>query len=102
MGEGNAEAARRTAKLALGIAVSVMTCCALLLALFNRVIPHAFTDDAQVIAIAATLLPVAATFQIFDGTQTVCIGILRGLGRTRAPAAIHFIGYYVLGLPAAY
>lgn len=102
VGEGNAEAARRTAKLALGLAISVMTCCALLLAGFSHVLPRAFTDDAQVIAIAATLLPVAATFQIFDGMQTVCIGILRGLGRTRAPAAIHFIGYYVLGLPLAY
>jgi MATE family multidrug resistance protein len=102
VGQGDHDAARRTAKLALWLVVSVMACCAVLLASLNRLLPLAFTTDTDVIALAATLLPVAAAFQIFDGTQAVCIGILRGLGRTRIPAVSHFFGYYVLGLPVGY
>ncbi|HEX2677870.1 MAG TPA: MATE family efflux transporter, partial [Polyangiales bacterium] len=102
IGEGNPEAARRTARLALAMTGGVMSCCALSIAASHRVLPAAFSEDPGVIAVAAGLLPIAAMFQIFDGTQVVCGGILRGMGRTRAPAVGHFVGYYVLGLPVGY
>jgi multidrug resistance protein, MATE family len=102
VGEGAHDAARRTAKLALTAIISIMAVVALLMVGTSGLLPRAYTDDAQVIALAAALLPVAAAFQIFDGTQVVSIGILRGLGRTRIPALSHFIGYYVLGLPVGY
>jgi MATE family multidrug resistance protein len=56
----------------------------------------------QVIAICAFLLPIAAAFQIFDGTQVVGCGILRGMGRTRAPALATLVGYYAIALPFAW
>jgi MATE family multidrug resistance protein len=59
-----------------------------------------FTPDQSAIAMAATLLPIAAAFQIADGTQVVGAGILRGTADTRFPAIIAFTGYWVLGLPA--
>ena len=40
-----------------------------------------------------------ALFQIFDGTQAVGCGILRGIADTRAAAIINFIGYWILALP---
>jgi len=54
-----------------------------------------------VIALAATLLPIAGTFQIFDGVQVVSIGILRGLGDTRAPFVIAVLGFWLLGFPVS-
>ena len=50
---------------------------------------------------AASLIPLAGTFQIFDGTQTVAIGALRGLGDTRVPVLVNLAGYYLVGLPIA-
>jgi multidrug resistance protein, MATE family len=44
----------------------------------------------EVMAIATTLLRVAAVFQLMDGTQVVAAGALRGLKDTRAPMAIGF------------
>jgi MATE family multidrug resistance protein len=52
------------------------------------------------LAIALTLLPIAALFQVFDGTQAVAMGALRGLKDTRIPMGICFIGYWVIGLSA--
>jgi MATE family multidrug resistance protein len=40
-------------------------------------------------------------FQVFDGTQVVSIGILRGTGDTRTPLIVNVIGYWVIALPLA-
>ena len=48
---------------------------------------------------AALLLPLAAMFQVFDGTQIVCSGVLRGSGDTRTPMIVYVLGYWVFGLP---
>jgi multidrug resistance protein, MATE family len=50
------------------------------------------------LAVALTLLPIAALFQVFDGTQAVALGALRGLKDTRVPMVICFIGYWAIGL----
>ena len=38
-------------------------------------------------------------FQVFDGTQVVGCGVLRGMGRTRPAAWFNLLGYWVIGLP---
>ena len=62
----------------------------------------AYTADAEVVALAITVLPIAASFQVFDGTQAVAGGVLRGVGDIRVPALVNAVGYYLIGLPLAY
>jgi MATE family multidrug resistance protein len=69
---------------------------------FRWQLPALFGADAQVTAAAAQVLPIAAAFQMLDGTQVVASGVLRGLGRTRPAAVMNFVGYYVLALPLAW
>jgi MATE family multidrug resistance protein len=57
------------------------------------------SGDPYVIAIAATLIPVAGVFQVFDGGQAVGAGVLRGFGDTRVPLISMLGGYWLLGLP---
>jgi multidrug resistance protein, MATE family len=56
--------------------------------------------NAATMAVAVIILPIAALFQVFDGTQAVASGALRGLKDTRIPMAICFVGYWVIGLSA--
>lgn len=56
--------------------------------------------NAATLTVALTLLPIAALFQVFDGTQAVALGVLRGLKDTRIPMVICFIGYWAIGLSA--
>jgi MATE family, multidrug efflux pump len=65
-------------------------------------IVHAFINDAAVVAAGATLLRIAALFELFDGLQVVATGALRGLGDTRSPMVAHFIGYWVVGMPVVW
>ena len=51
------------------------------------------------IAAAAALLPIAGFFQIFDGTQAVGCGVLRGAADTRFAALCNLVGYWIVGIP---
>jgi MATE family multidrug resistance protein len=99
IGSGDQERAWRAARIALTIGASVMAGFGLLFALLPEQLARLFTPDRAAIEMAAMLLPIAAAFQIADGTQVVGAGILRGTADTRFPAVIAFIGYWVLGLP---
>jgi MATE family multidrug resistance protein len=48
------------------------------------------------------LLPLAGVFQVFDGTQVVAGGILRGLGETKVAMLVNLLGYWFFGLPVSF
>jgi MATE family multidrug resistance protein len=100
IGRADLPAARRTAAVCLGLGAGVMSLFAALFALAPRQLAALFTTDPAVIAGAAALLPIAAAFQVFDGTQVVSAGILRGTADTALPAVGAVLGYWLLGLPA--
>jgi multidrug resistance protein, MATE family len=58
-----------------------------------------YSRDPGVVAVASALIPIAGVFQVFDGTQVVAGGVLRGLGDTRAPMIANFLGYWVVAIP---
>lgn len=94
--------ARRAGWTALALSGVVMTALGLVLFLFPVPMLSMFTTDARVVRIGTTLLAIAAAFQLFDGTQAVATGVLRGLGDTQTPMVMNVIGHWVLGLPVGY
>ena len=102
IGEGRPKQAQTSAWIAMMLGAGFMVLTAILMVLFRFQIPLIYTKDAAVIAAGAAILPIAAAFQIFDGTQVVGMGILRAMGRTRPAAVFNFIGYYVFALPLAW
>lgn len=99
VGAGHADQARRAASTALWLGAGVMVLSAIAFVTLQRWLPRLYTSDPEVIALAASILPIAAASQLFDGTQAVGGGILRGLGATRPAAVFNLLGYYVLALP---
>ena len=75
---------------------------AVIFTLFNQYLPYLITNDVNVVAIAAQLLLIAAIFQLFDGTQVVGLGTLRGMGDVNIPTFITFVAYWIIGLPSCY
>lgn len=59
-------------------------------------------NRTEIIVIGASLLAVAALFQLADGTQIMALSLLRGVHDTRAPMVLAVLSYWVLGIPAAY
>jgi len=99
VGQGDLRAARRSALFALALGAGVMSLFAMTFYFLRWRLPALYGADPQVTAAAASILPIAAGFQMLDGTQVVASGILRGLGRTRPAAVANFVGYYLLALP---
>jgi MATE family multidrug resistance protein len=99
IGRRDMAASRRDAVAALVCGVGFM---ALMAALFGLIPDHlaaAFTTDVPTAALAATLIPIAAVFQVFDGTQVISASILRGAGDTRVPMILHTLSFWALGIP---
>ncbi len=93
---------RLAGKAAFALALFITSLSAILFYLFNQTLPLLFNDDVEIIRITADLLIIAALFQLFDGTQVVAQGMLRGLEDVKIPTVITLFAYWVLALPLAY
>ena len=100
-GAGDAEAARESARAALACGVGFMVFTGVVLLAAPSGIASLYTEDGPVKTLAATLIPIAGVFQVFDGIQAVCAGVLRGLGDTRAPFLINLAGFWLAGFPVS-
>lgn len=101
-GKKNLQRVARFSKISYTLVLVFMVVCALIFTIFNKQLPMLFSDDNHVIAISAQLLIIAGLFQLFDGTQVVGLGILRGMGDVNVPTIITFIAYWIIGIPMAY
>jgi MATE family multidrug resistance protein len=102
VGRGDPRGVRRSGWAALGMATGVMLLSAVLFATVPEALVGIFTVDVGVIEVGATLLLVAAVFQLCDGLQTVATGSLRGVGDTRTPMLWNLAGHWLIGLPVGY
>ncbi len=101
VGRGDMPGARRAARAALACGVAFMTTTALIMLAVPAPLARIYSREAGVVTLAASLLPIAGTFQVFDGLQVVSLGILRGLADTRAPFLIALLGFWLLGFPVS-
>jgi MATE family, multidrug efflux pump len=99
VGRRDREGVESSGWMAILLGVGFMGIAALTLFSFPHRIVSLFTSDPSVLAVGASLLFVAAFFQLFDGLQVVTIGVLRGLGDTHTPMVAALLGYWMLGLP---
>lgn len=62
-------------------------------------LPLLFTNDDEVIALVAKVLPIVAVMQLFDGLSAGAHGLLRGIGKQSIGGPANLIAYYVISLP---
>jgi MATE family multidrug resistance protein len=90
---------RKSANASYHVVIAFMIMTALIFTFGNTVLPWIYTSDKAVIYVASQLLIIAAIFQLFDGTQVIGLGVLRGMSDVNIPTLITFFAYWVLGLP---
>lgn len=102
IGRGEVQRIRPIAAGALWTSLLMMSGFALVFAMGGQFIAGLFIQDKTVILLCAQLFIVAAVFQIFDGTQVVAMGALRGMSDVRLPTLIIIFTYWALALPLGY
>ncbi|WP_240410474.1 MATE family efflux transporter [Hymenobacter oligotrophus] len=101
-GIGDMAGARRAGFTAYWLTFLFMATCGLLLVVARHYIPLFYNSDPAVVAQAASLLLIAALFQISDGLQVVGLGALRGLEDVKVPSLVALLSYWVVALPLSY
>jgi multidrug resistance protein, MATE family len=99
IGARDMHAAARAGWTALLFGAGFMSLSGTVLLTLARPIARIYTPQPEVVQAGATLLMVAAVFQLFDGLQVVATGALRGAGNTRTPMLANLFGYWIVGLP---
>ncbi|MGF1638141.1 MAG: MATE family efflux transporter [Cyclobacteriaceae bacterium] len=93
---------REAAQTSFVMAILFMGFTALIFIVFRHWLPQMYISDLEVRDLAASLLIIAAIFQVSDGIQVVGLGVLRGMSDVKIPTLITMIAYWGLGLPVAY
>ena len=99
VGRGDMLAARRDAVAGIVIGVGFMAVAGAMMIVLPGALSRLYTAEPAVLVVATALLPLAGLFQVFDGTQAVATGVLRGAGDTRVPMLIHLVGFWAIGIP---
>ena len=99
VGAGDIAESRRDAVAALAVGVGFMALMAVVFALVPDALAAVYTTDPAAMAMAAALIPIAAVFQVFDGTQVISTSILRGAGDTRVAMLLHTLSFWAVGIP---
>ncbi|WP_033037395.1 MATE family efflux transporter [Streptomyces monomycini] len=104
---GRTDTALRIKNTALACAGAMMAVVAVVYATLPGLVLAPFFDtdgtrDTEAVAIATHLLLVVMVLQFFDCAQNIGVGLLRGLDDTRSGFRITLIGYWGVGLPAAW
>ena len=107
VGAQDAAAARQAGNLGMVIGVAVPLVLVLIPVFAPGLVSRIFLDPsdpkyAEIAALVATLLVIAAVFQVFDGLQVIASHALRGLKDAVMPLVIAGTGYWLIGLGSGY
>lgn len=102
LGKNDVHGVRMVGFSSVFLCVMFMASAGLVFILLRNVLPGLYISEKSVIEIASVLLIIVSFFQISDGTQAVCLGILRGITDMKIPTYFTLAAYWLLGLPSGY
>jgi len=102
LGAGQPKEAEQSVWTAVKYAVLVMTTMGLIFFFFSRQVVSVFTNQQDVLDLAAQAIRIGAFEQTTLAVQMVLAGALRGAGDTRWPMYLAVIGNMVIRVPLVY
>ena len=102
LGEKSPRGAKLVSYSALAVGLTITIITAFLTVILREQIAAIFVKDTEVIAMAGSLLLLAALYQFSDTVQVIIGGVLRGYKDTKAILYITLFCYWVVGMPLGY
>ena len=96
VGAGERDQAWPRALIAGGLCILILGSLSLVLVLFAGILVWPFSDDPDVLALAAPMLAIIAAFLIFDGLQYVFGSALRSLGEQVWAGVNGMVGFFLV------
>jgi len=106
-GAGDHAGVVRAAVVSIGVCVTMIMIFAIPMGLAPGFIAGLYLEaddpgNGVVLALAASFLPVAAAFALFDAVQVAAAQALRGLKDVDVPMALTGVSYWLIGFPVAW
>ncbi|GLB39336.1 putative MATE efflux family protein [Lyophyllum shimeji] len=99
LGEANAKRAKVASNTSLIMALGISAISSAMFLIFRNSWAYLFNDDPEVVKLVASILPIVALFQVFDGNAAITAGILRARGKQVTGALLNLSAYYIIGIP---
>uniref|UniRef100_A0ACD5ZP58 Uncharacterized protein n=1 Tax=Avena sativa TaxID=4498 RepID=A0ACD5ZP58_AVESA len=101
LGAGRPDAARLATRVTMVLGVVTGTSVGVLIVLLRNLLGYAYSNEKEVVAYVARIMPVLAVKTLFNDLLCVLSGIVRGCGRQKVGACVNLGAYYIVGIPAA-
>lgn len=98
-GSGNILDLRKYSYTGVGLSLTFMTVCSILILSFPKFIVSIFTPDPNLFEIVMSAILILGAFQIFDGLQISLSGICKGIKQTKIIMISNFIAYWGVSIP---
>jgi multidrug resistance protein, MATE family len=102
LGKKQYQEARFVGYCGILLCLMVMIVTAGIMFTFPVFIADIYSNDPEVISVAASLLFFAGIFQISDGVQAAALGALRGYKDTKWPMITNLFSYWCVGMSLGY
>ncbi|MCL1065661.1 MATE family efflux transporter [Shewanella olleyana] len=102
LGQDKLEISNLVTKIGLSIAFSLAVLTAVITVLFKTQIALLYNNNPEVVALAGSLMFLAALYQLSDSIQVVAAGALRGYKDTQSAFYITLISYWAIGMTLGY
>lgn len=107
IGQENPSGAKLAGYVGISLGAGCMAVMGMVMWLMPQTIVSLYLDvhdpaNDAVVTLAASLLGIAALFQLADGVQVCAVGALRGLKDTFIPMVIGIVAYWGIGLTSGY
>ncbi|KAF8582566.1 multidrug/Oligosaccharidyl-lipid/Polysaccharide flippase [Ramaria rubella] len=99
LGEQNSKRAEIAARVSLLMTLGIAVILSTIFITFKHKWGFIFNDDPEVVDLVASILPLVALSQVFDGLSVTGGGILRARGRQSTGAVLNISAYYIIGIP---
>ncbi|GIU53032.1 MULTISPECIES: MATE family efflux transporter [Shewanella] len=102
LGQDKLEVSNLVTKIGLFIAFSLAVVTAIITVLFKTQIALLYNNNPEVVALAGSLMFLAALYQLSDSIQVVAAGALRGYKDTQSAFYITLVSYWAIGMTLGY
>lgn len=93
------DSAKLVTKVGIALALLIGIFNGTIILIFRHTIASFFTQDEEVLNVAAHYLPMCSLMHVFDCVACVLAGILRGQGRQQIGGYINLGCYHLIGVP---
>ncbi|KAL1819385.1 hypothetical protein ACET3Z_014254 [Daucus carota] len=101
LGASHPQTARLAVYVVFVLATTVGILVGIVLLLIRYIWGYAYSNEVEVVQYVATMMPILATSNIFDGIQCALSGVVRGCGFQQIGVYINLGSYYLVGLPCS-